>query len=162
MKRIFCLFLILCLLPVFAYSEQIDLSGMTFEELVELREQINLAIWKSKEWQAVTVPQGVYEVGKDIPAGKWVITCKDGNRDSYLLGRCLIKWGSKKPIDEYFTGDTSKGRIEIWNPKSKDYKQNGVTEYVIELEVGDYVVIDSTYGKAVFKTYSGMIDLGFK
>ncbi len=40
------------------YATDIDLSHMSFEDLVTLKDQINLAIWNSKEWQEVTVPQG--------------------------------------------------------------------------------------------------------
>lgn len=75
MKRSFAFVLALLLLfavPVFA--DLPDLSGLSFDELIALRDQLNLAIWSSDEWQEVAVPVGIWEVGKDIPAGHWMIT----------------------------------------------------------------------------------------
>lgn len=46
-----------------ADAAQIDLSAMTYEELVALKDKINLAMWESKDWEEVTVPQGVWTVG---------------------------------------------------------------------------------------------------
>ena len=72
MKRTLCIILafvlVLTLAPA-AFAD-VDLSGMSFDELVALKDQINLALWNSADWQEVTVPQGVWQVGADIPAGK--------------------------------------------------------------------------------------------
>ena len=80
MKKIYALILaavILLAIPTVAFATSgkldIDLSKLSYEELVELKDQINLAIWQSKEWEEVEVPQGIWEVGKDIPEGKWTI-----------------------------------------------------------------------------------------
>lgn len=80
MKKLLILFLLLVLLAGSAAADPIDLSDMSFDELVALRDQLNLAIWNSQEWQEVTVPAGVYRIGKDIPAGHWSVT---------LTGECL-------------------------------------------------------------------------
>lgn len=48
-------------------------SVFSFDELIALREQLNLALWNSQEWQEVSVPIGIWEVGKDIPSGHWMI-----------------------------------------------------------------------------------------
>lgn len=73
MKRLFLLFLSLALLCSSALADNVDLSDMSFDDLVSLREQINLAIWSSSEWQQVDVPAGTYQIGVDIPAGHWTI-----------------------------------------------------------------------------------------
>ena len=78
MKRILALILTmsaLAAIPLSAHAEEkkIDLSGLTYNELVELKDQINLAIWECDEWQEVEVPQGIWKVGEDIPAGHWTI-----------------------------------------------------------------------------------------
>lgn len=57
-------------MPVMA---SVDLSGMSFEELLELQKEVNMAIWESDGWQEVEVPVGVYQVGKEIPAGDWTL-----------------------------------------------------------------------------------------
>ena len=72
MKRFAALLLVaILLLAGSAAANPIDLSGLSFEQLVALRDQLNLAIWNSQEWKEVTVPAGVWKVGEDIPAGHW-------------------------------------------------------------------------------------------
>lgn len=74
MKRVLVLVLALLMVGALA-SAEVDLSGMTFDELVALRNQVDQAIWASDGWQEVTVPAGNYTIGKDIPAGRWTLTC---------------------------------------------------------------------------------------
>ena len=76
MKRF--LSLLLCLLvvvsPAWSIADLPDISSLSYDELVELKDSINLAIWNSQEWQEVTVPMGVWTVGEDIPVGHWSIS----------------------------------------------------------------------------------------
>ena len=90
MKRFMLVFLlgILFSTTVLAAPQTIDLDTITYDEAVALKDQLNLAIWNSAEWQEVTVPQGIYEVGVDIPAGHWTIVAAKG-------ARSLIKWVTK-------------------------------------------------------------------
>ncbi len=71
-SAILCLMLLLAVPTAFASSD-IDLSGMTYDELIALREDINLAMWSSDEWDVVGIPEGMYRVGIDIPAGRYVM-----------------------------------------------------------------------------------------
>lgn len=73
MKKVVMLVLVLVMVGAVALAE-VDLSGMTFDELVELRKQVDQAIWASDGWQSVQVPGGDYDVGVDIPAGRWTLT----------------------------------------------------------------------------------------
>lgn len=63
MKKIFALLLALFLLPAFSLADIPDISGLSYDELVQLNNQINLAMWNSEEWQEVTVPPGTYQIG---------------------------------------------------------------------------------------------------
>lgn len=75
MKKLITLLLIAALLlPAAALADLPDISGLTYDELVQLKDKINLAMWNSQEWQEVTVPAGAWEIGKDIPEGYWTIT----------------------------------------------------------------------------------------
>lgn len=79
MKRLITIILILALiLPAAALADIPDISGLTFEELVQLQSQLNIALWNSEQWQEVEVPAGVWEVGKDIPEGYWTISMRPG------------------------------------------------------------------------------------
>lgn len=76
MKKVILLVMALLLVGALA-SAEVDLSGMTYEELVELRDQLDKSIWAMDEWEYVQVPGGDYDVGVDIPAGRWTLVGVD-------------------------------------------------------------------------------------
>ena len=142
--------LVLSLAPA-AFAD-VDLSGMTFDELVALRDQIDLAIWNSQEWQEVEVPQGVWRVGEDIPAGKWTIRAVSG-------GNAYVKVGNE--LKDGGTDVKSKYTLDIYAPDHRYYTEGkNMTEGTAELEAGQYVSIN--YANAVFTPYAGKPSLGFK
>ena len=77
MKKLITLILALALILAPAAMAEIDLSGMSFDELVALQKQVIAAIMQTDEWQEVEVPAGTYIVGDDIPAGRWTIKAPD-------------------------------------------------------------------------------------
>jgi hypothetical protein len=163
MKRILALILVLLSLVGFASAETIDLSGMSFDELVALKDQINLAIWNSQEWQEVTVPQGVWKVGEDIPAGTWTIKCADIGRNNYMMKECDLSWGEHLSEDGLSIRWSGRyGFVNIYNPNHEYYSEGQITEYIITVQDGDYIVIAAAYNKAVFTPYNGKPSLGFK
>ena len=160
MKRVLIvLFVLMFSVATFAQAESFDLSGMTYDELVTLRDQINLAIWNSQEWQEVTVPQGVWKVGEDIPAGTWTIKCANGGN------RCEISWGEE--LTENGEAIKSRGRYSlynyIYNPESRLYTAgDDMIEYTFTVKDGDYIVVAMDEGQALFTPYIGKPSLGFK
>ena len=156
MKRLLAIILVLISLVSFA-SAEVDLSGMTYDELVALKDQINLAIWNSQEWQEVTVPQGEWVVGQDIPVGKWTIECADVSRDSISLKSCSVK---TEYTDNrgWKTGDY----YSLYNPNNEYYEDGKATEAVLETIEGMIIEVDITYAPVVFTPYTGKPDLGFK
>ena len=60
-----------------AGAEDIDLSLMSYEELLSLRNKIMDEMLTRPEWENVLVPAGVYEIGVDIPEGTWTITAEE-------------------------------------------------------------------------------------
>lgn len=72
MRKLFVLLLALLMIGT-AVAEGIDLSSMSYEDLLELRQQVDAAIWASDGWQEVQVPAGVYVIGEDIPSGRWTV-----------------------------------------------------------------------------------------
>ena len=134
-------------------ADGLDLSSMSFDELVALKDKINLAIWNSQEWQEVKVPAGLYKVGEDIPAGKWTVLAPDGTYN-------LVKWGTKPDASgtqlEHNDGSTFiySTSYESFNP------DNDRSQLDIELLDGMYFYVD--YGVAIFTPYKGKPDLGFK
>ena len=154
MKKLLTVVLILALaLPALALADLPDISGLSFDELVQLKEQINLAMWNSQEWQEVTVPAGVWKVGEDIPAGHWSIS---------IVGHGLTTVWYCEQIDEV-------GNPVCWGAKyadkavaSDDFKAfNETYDHVIDFDVQDgwYLIFDKA---VVFTPYTGKPDLGFK
>ncbi len=156
--RIISLLLVLLFSTLtFASAETFDLSGMSYDELVALKNRINLAMWLSEEWQEVTVPQGVWVVGEDIPAGHWTVKCADGWR------RTNVEWGVY--LSESGESVSWRGRYSavnyVYNPNIKGFDPyKNSTEYSFEVREGEYIVI--TDGSCVFMPYTGKPDLGFK
>lgn len=165
MKKLTALLLALALISGIALASAVsfDFSGLSLAQLTEVQKQLTAAMWATEEWQEVTVPQGVWVVGEDIPAGTWTVRCADLGRDSYMLQECVLSWG------EHLTDDGQsihwKGRWDdahIYNPNSKHYSEGRLTEYTFTVVDGDYIVIDDAYNKAVFTPYAGKPSLGFK
>jgi len=130
----------------------IGLESKSYDELVALKDQINLAIWQSDTWQEVEVPQGVWEVGADIPAGKWTIF-------PGASGNTYIKIGTE--IKDGGSDVKSKASETIRNDKYKYYDASSdLTSWTYEFTVGEYVKVDD--GPAIFTPYAGKPSLGFK
>lgn len=154
MKRILAILTALILCPVWCLAE-IDLTGMTYDELVALKDQINLAIWASEEWQEVEVPQGIWVVGEDIPVGRWTIRAADGITVYIKWGDTLdasgadISYSHNLYIDEF-----------LYSTTYKNYEKGDSTEVTWELKEGQYILVDD--GIVTFTPYSGKPSLGFK
>lgn len=156
MKRIVALVLVLLSLFSVAAASTIDLSDMTYDELVALKDKINLAIWNSQEWQEVTVPQGVWMVGKDIPSGHWTIktvaswACVELCTALDETGKDVDLW-----VSEFYHSE------HVANPKSKYFDPTSdKAETDLVLKDGTYVIVDG--GNVIFTPYSGKPSLGFK
>ncbi len=145
----------LCLALCAPAVAEVDLSGMSFAELVSLKDQINLAMWQCQEWQEVTVPQGVWEVGVDIPSGHWTVVPADGAWASVSYGSVLAANGKSL--------SSSKDRFSeiIVSPNSRIFTAGqDASQIDIDAKVGAYIVVDD--GDVVFTSYEGKPSLGFK
>lgn len=72
MKKLISIAIVALLLSSAALAE-IDLSGMSYDELAALRDQCQAELMTRPEWKQATVPAGDYRVGVDIPAGEYTI-----------------------------------------------------------------------------------------
>ena len=93
-KKCIALLLVVVLLPVFSLADLPDISGLSYDELLQLRDQVNLAIMNSPEYQEITLPVGLWTVGVDIPAGTWLITPLDGQYLNLWYGDVLNESGT--------------------------------------------------------------------
>lgn len=159
MKKVFAL--LVALLLAFGScaaaegTDAFDFSGLSLAELAELQSRITLAMFETDEWQEVEVPQGVYKIGEDIPAGKWTIQPVNG-------GHTYVYWGDMlKPSGLSLSGS---GKIyEYANLYSKThewYRTDDRTEITFDMQNGQYFIVDM--GVAVFTPYAGAPKLNFK
>lgn len=149
--------LILTIIMVFIVTvslADVDINGLSFDELIALKEKINLAIWSSNEWQEVTVSQGVWKIGKEIPAGHWTIKMAPNDK---VGNWCSLTYCSK--LDETGKNGDYSG-VYLYQQLSRpgsDYP--APEEYDIELKEGMYLIIEQK--DVVFSPYTGK-DFGFK
>lgn len=79
MKRFLCLLFVLILIPLFAFADLPDISELSNEELLALSYDINLRLFSKELFNGVTVPQGRYIIGEDIPSGVYRIEITGGS-----------------------------------------------------------------------------------
>ena len=160
MKKLFIFLLILAMVPIIALADLPDISGLTYDELVELKNQINLAMWSSSEWQEVEVPIGLWEIGKDIPAGTWRITPIENTNSMHLwYGDVLNESGTDAGYGwDYVNGYN--GVLSTKKNKDGSWKYPDDPHFVERpLKEGWYV---KNNGPVIFTPPQGKPDLGFK
>ena len=108
-----------------------DLSALSYEELIALGSQIVQELVSRPEYKEVLVPAGVYKVGTDIPAGKWIITATEGMCEVYW-GKSLDEYGVSVPVEKRidYLDDWGSNSSVTWNLVDNTYiviTRNGVT-----------------------------------
>ena len=160
MKKILAVTLILALLMPFALCE-IDLSELTFDELVALRDRCQAEMFKRDEWQEVVVPQGLWEVGKDIPAGTWTVRCADVGNNDKNLRYAYVQIGdvvNDTKTEVEYSGN--KIYFEVYNPNNTNYIEGQPTTYTFTVKEGYYISISNKFNMVVFTNVKP--SLGFK
>lgn len=141
MKKLVALILTLCLIPCFCFAE-IDLSGMSYAELIELNKATINAIMSSKEQYSVVVPVGTYQIGVDIPAGRYTVSI-----DPYQYS-ASIKWGEWKGS---YISSLYGGYEFLHGNKHNSYPSGEPTSVNVFLTEGHYISVES--GSVIFSPY---------
>lgn len=141
MKKIVAVVLVsVLMLAGIAQAAEISLSDLSWDELVTLSEQVTVEMMARDQWQTVTVPKGLYQVGKEIPAGKWEISCAGNYATGISVGYAVDSLQNFESPYQY---------ISIYLGEN----------YPLTLEEGMYILIDLE--AAQFTTYTGP-DFAFK
>ena len=155
MKKLIWTFLTIALILSMSDGAKALFDNLTFEQLIQAQELIAQEMTTRPEWREVTVPQGVWEVGKDIPAGHWRITAYPETYARVKIGDILtqslqdISFNSKFFLNE-----------SIVSPSYRNYHENvDKTSLDVDLYAGLYVIVDSA--SVVFTPYTGKTPLGF-
>lgn len=153
MKKLVSFLLLLLVLPISALAD-VNLSGMSFDDLVALRDQLNLAIWNSQEWQEVTVPQGVWKVGEDIPAGHWTIKAANG-------AYCRITYGDVLDNSNDISYRSNNRQSDYIYSKSSFLYDEGSSRIQMDIDMQENYYVQIEQGNCVFSPYIGKPSLGF-
>ena len=141
MRHVFATVIILAFVflsvPAVAEPETIDLATMSLEELIDLQSRVFDALVNSDEWLSVTVPVGTYQIGVEIPAGKWTISAREGEYTSFSVVDSLNATG---------TGVDENGKYYhygiIASESSFIFEEYPVPSFTINLEEGMYFIIE--------------------
>jgi|GEM_PF-1913208 len=139
MKKIITFILALIVCATSAVAE-FDLTGMTLEELIQLQQQVQLAMWVTDDWQEVEVPVGIYEIGVDIPAGKWTMTSTDISSLTY-----------GKRTNEFFTDVDDLIEYESFYSSDESITWNLVEGTFLQISSNPFVFTPYTAPKLGFK-----------
>lgn len=157
MKKLVALVVALVLVSSVALATTVsfDFSGLSLAQLVEVQQQLTMAMWATKEWQEVEVPQGIYEIGVDIPAGHWTIKAADGAYVWIVYGKYLDETGKAVRYSNPYVTE------KVVHPNRSSYDKNSdITQYDIDMEDGFFLEISE--GTVIFTPFTGKPALGFK
>lgn len=114
MKKFLCLLVALFLVGSIALAEVVDLSSMTDDDLLALKDQVSQAVSDRGLIKEFQLTAGVYIGGVDIKPGRYILTATEVNDSvSIGLGKDVESLDSDKGIlfmdSEYFReGDDPK------------------------------------------------------
>lgn len=123
MKRVIALAcLICCLWSSTMYSADLDLSGYSIDELLELRKIISEELFNKGYVEKVNFPNGTYECGVDIKPGRYLFSVEGDE----IYGHVAI-YDSKEDREN---GDSRLDRyIDADQPQYLDFNE------------GDYILV---------------------
>ncbi len=71
MKKLLSLMMVLFILITPAIAEGLDLEGMDYDSLMQLKRAVDAELYSRPEAEPITLAPGVYEIGKDIHQGRY-------------------------------------------------------------------------------------------
>lgn len=113
MKKIVLLIVALLLVSIMAVcAEEIDLNGMTTEELIELNLQISEELHSRNESGDKYLYQGAYTVGEDLEEGRYVFKCEKVIENKRGYGEIYLRQTHERPQGARMQpGDEWSGRL---------------------------------------------------
>ena len=153
MKRLYALLLVFVLFfSASAFADLPDISSLSYDELIELRDLIDTAILNTQEWQEVTVPAGIWEVGKDIPVGHWMVYPPDDD-----IGQ--VYYCEVVDYDRKLPDSAGKYHTIVLAGKKSGFANQTANYIDYDMKSGWFFINNVT---VTFTPYPGKPDLGFK
>lgn len=138
MKKLLALILVAMMVAFHASAENVNLDGMSVEQLQSLQDRIQKALWNHPDIEEVTVPAGLYQIGKDIPAGKWQIFALPSAKAKIDYGSKLNS--SKTSVSWVSSGDSK----TVYGTRYWAYDEGDLTSWTLTLTTTYYIEFDST------------------
>lgn len=100
----------------------VDLDGLSLEQLLALRAEVDAAIWQNDAWSAAVLPPGAYIVDQDVPAGRWVVRAHSDRYAAVAYGydltgadhlETLVDYGKVCPADNAATSTSYGAEMSI-------------------------------------------------
>ncbi len=78
MRKITSIFLAISILLLISVAiADVDISGLSYDELLSLQKNLIEEIMSRPEWKEVSVPAGEWIIGQDIPSGYYCVKSKE-------------------------------------------------------------------------------------
>ena len=122
MKRFLALFLACLLILPATLAEDIDLSSMTYDELVKLQKKVSKEMAGRPEQQGYNFPAGVYYSGCGVPDGLYILTSSYGGGAAYIY----------KSYEAFLNGEEPLNRAWVVEGKSYSMNIHGDVCFVLE------------------------------
>ena len=143
MKKLIVLIIALVLLLSSAAAESNNpLADYSLDELLFMRRTLDKVLFNHPDVKSVTVPEGIYKIGEDIPAGDYDIIAVSGEMSSIVYFEHLDPLGYTYKEGEPFQ----------WEIVS-NMPDNDVKSYHFHFDEGNYVRV--SLAPAIFTTYTG-------
>ena len=151
MKKILAFIIALALMgavPASAEPETLDLAAMSLEDLQALQLRVLEAMWATDDWQSVEVPEGAYEIGVDIPAGRWTISARE---DEYVTIQVVSRLNATR------TKESSNAQRYAYQVVASEtsfmHDDHPSASFTLTLEAGMFIIIEDA--PAVFTPPTG-------
>ena len=129
MKRIICTLLCIILLSSsVAWAE-------SYTELVEVYALAGRRMWAAVDWETVVIPWGIWEIGVDIPAGRWKLEAATDTSSEIAYGPILSEGGAELPLS------TAYAEEQLVSVNSPAYDKWDASEIELELKKGSYLQV---------------------
>ena len=120
MRKLLCLLMAILLIGTVALAESIDLSALSDDELLALKDQLDSVIYERELFSSTLFPAGLYVVGEDIKAGKYAVHV--GNAD--IVGHIRL-YANKEDLesrDESFDLTIYPGSVQHFFVSLEDHQ----------------------------------------
>lgn len=148
MKKILCVLMCMTMIAGSAavYADEIDLSGKSVEELLEIREAVDDALYEQNGM--ATIQYGTYVAGKDIAPGSYMIHVHRGKGvgEDESAGMYYTIWkyeNAKAECEQAY-----RAYVEAYQAAEKAEEAGKEAEYPAQISMYDYCVIEEELVKA--------------